>query len=116
MEAWRWQHAVGVLERTGLWLRTLNQEPEPRSAIIEAFQENLRRLQARPPDEHVQFLWDPCMKEVGKEKCLPPGRAREMRGLYREGFAATPCFAHIQASGKMRRIGNGKAAWTNKAT
>ena len=70
----------------------------------------------KPLDKEAEFLWESCQKEVTKKKCLKPKQHRAMQRHFRQGYTAIPCFCHTQASGKRRRIDNGKAAWTNEGT
>jgi hypothetical protein len=108
--------SINKLEYTDLWTRTDSPAATPVADLVATYESNLKRLQNAPMDEEASFLWESCMKEVSKQKCKPPVRPRDMCRLHNGVASAIPCFCHTQASGKQRRIDDGKKSGNNLGT
>ena len=79
--------------------------------------EVVRAEARRPLSEDAQFLLDSACKEHTKSVGAKPVHIKKMDEIYGVGkWSGLPCFCATQASGKRRRIDNGKRSWTNKAT
>ncbi len=82
-----------------------------------AFQANFKLAARRPMPDEAQFLWDSCLEEYKKGVAEKPVSARVMDQIYGKGnWTALPCFCHVQACGKKRRIDDAKAQRANAAT
>ena len=57
--------AIGDLEITNIWA-PLEVTVEPQEFTPEERREYLRSIEARPTDEHTQFIWDSLNEEVKK--------------------------------------------------
>ena len=75
----------------------------------------MRELDARPPEEEAQFLWDSLIEEHTKGVADLPVTEEEMDARHQR-WAPTGCFCHKQASGKRRRIDNAKRSGKNRMT
>ncbi len=108
---------IGTLEETRIWQPIDAEEPRTEEWLFEQFPENRNLVMRLPLPEEAQFLWDSCLKEHAQNVGLRPVPESVLIQKYGEGgYTAIPCFCHIQANGKKRRIDNAKRSGDNKAT
>ncbi len=109
--------SIEALEETRIWDR-VDMPPEgPEEDMYPAFEANKRKLMERPIPEEAQFLWDSCLDEAKRKVAERPVTEAVMDEIYGKGnWTALPCFCHVQACGKKRRIDNAKAQLSNAAT
>ena len=72
-------------------------------------------FQAQPLDEHADFVWESCAQEIQNGWACGFLRKEEVDSTFPEGWAGVPTFAHVQPSGKLRRIDNARRGLQNSA-
>ena len=107
----------GVLEESRLWELIDEPAPIPEAEVFEQYQHNRDELVRRPLDKEATFLWQSCEKECTKQVSLKAVPESALIAKYgKRGYSAIPCFTHVQACGKKRRIDNAKKSRDNEAT
>ena len=65
--------------------------------------------------ERAWFLWESCQEEIRKGWAFPFMRQDEVDLKFPHGWAGVPTFAHVQPSGKLRRIDSARRGKQNSA-
>ena len=91
--------------------------PVAEAELLTHAQAVFAKEERKPLSEDAEFLWDSLLAEKKKDVAGAPVSLATMDQIHGEGqWSGLPCFCVTQATGKRRRIDNGKAGWTNAAT
>ncbi len=105
------------LEESRPWKVIDEPEPIPETEVFAKFPANKEELMRRPIEDEAEFLWESCEKEVAKQVGLRAVPESALKQKYGAGqYSAIPCFVHVQACGKKRRIDNARKSRDNEAT
>ena len=107
---------LGDLPKTGVFQPVQEEDPAlTREDLWGRAPEVLRWFEAQPLDDHASFLWDSCQEEIRKGWACPFMQKGDLNRRFPAGWAGVPTFAHVQPSGKLRRIDNARRGLQNSA-